>query len=155
MGHSMLQSGDLCHQFSQISRALASFSCAIFSEFLIESLSFIFLQLLDKSIFHFCQKTTVKLVPFCRFEVALFENCAFSENVDVAADVQVPAADDFSCMFLFSWVDFFYVVFGVFNDNFMRLPVKSINNWDLVSFSIFNPPRFKPQTFNIIYTNLK
>ena len=148
----MLESSHLCHKTSQIGWTLSSFASAIFCQFLIKGLSFIFFQFLNKCIFHLSKETSIKLIPFGSFQITLFQNCTFSKNVNVTADVKIPAAHYFTLILFFTWVYFLNVVFGILDNNFMWLAVKSIYNRNLISLSVFNPPGFKSETFDIIYS---
>ena len=150
----MLESSHLRHEFSEICRTLSTLASTIFSQFLIKCFSFIFFQFLNKCVFHFSKKTPIKLIPLSRFQITLFQNRAFSKNVDVTADVEIPAAHHFSCMFFFARVYFFNIVLGIFDNNLMWLPIESVYNRNLVSFSVFNPPGFKSKAFDVVY-NIK
>ena len=90
------------------------------------------------------------MVPFCGFEVALFQNGGFAENVYFATNIEVPAVDYLAVVLFFTRVYFFDVIFGIFDNYFMRLTVKFINYRDLISLPIFNPPGFESETFNVV-----
>jgi len=117
---------------------------------LVQSLALVLFQLLDKGVLHFSQEAAIELVPFGCLEVALLQNCTFSKDIDVAADVQVPAADHFAVALLFSGVDLLDVVLGVFNYNLVRLSIQPVYNCNLVAFSVFNPPALEAEALDVI-----
>jgi hypothetical protein len=117
---------------------------------LVQSLSFIFLELFDECVLHFSEEASIELVPLRRLQVALLQNCAFAEDIDVAPDVHVPAVDNLAVTLFLSRVDFFHVVLCILNYNFVRLIVQSVDDCDLVALSVLNPPAFEAEAFNVI-----
>ena len=91
------------------------------------------------------------MVPLGCFQVALFQNSGFAEDVDLAVDVEVPAVDDLTVVLLLPRVDFLDVVLGVLDYDFVWLAVQSEYHRNLVPFTVLNPPGFESETLNVIY----
>ena len=51
---------------------------------------------------------------------------------------------------LLSRVYFLDVVFGILDNDFMRLAIKSKNDRNLVPLSVFNPPGLEAKALNVI-----
>jgi hypothetical protein len=80
------------------------------------------------------------LVPFGCFEIALLQDGSLSKNIDFATNIEIPTVNNLSMVLLLTRVDLFHIIFGVLDDDLMRLTVKLVNNRDLVPLSIFYPP---------------
>ena len=51
---------------------------------------------------------------------------------------------------LVSRVDFLDEVFGLFDDDFVRAPIQTVDNRDWVPLSVLNPPRLKSKRLYLI-----
>lgn len=148
----MLQGSHLGHEITQISRAL-SLELAGARQLGIKSLAFVLLELLDERVFHFAEEAAIELVPLGRLQVALLEDGGLAENVNLAADVQVPAVDYHAVVLLLARINFLHVVLGVFDDDLVRLSVQSVDDAYLITLASLDPPRFEAQELDVVYAN--
>lgn len=79
---------------------------------------------------------------------------ALAEDINLASNVHVPAADNSSLVLLLARVDFLDIVFGVLDDDFVRLIVQSVDDADLVSLFVLHPPRFKANELDVVFKNI-
>ena len=80
----------------------------------------------------------------------MLEDGWFPKDIDIAANIHVPAVDDLALLLLFAGVDLFDIVFGIFDNDLMGVSVESVNHRNLVSLPVLDPPGFEPQAFDII-----
>ena len=138
----MFQGRDLCHQVAQIRRALP-FTMALTSQLGIKRLPLVLLELFYECVLHLVEETAVELVPLGRLEIALLQDGRLAKHVYFATNVQIPAVDDLAVVLLLARVNVLHIVFCVFDDDLVGLPIQSEDNRNLVAFAIFNPPRFE------------
>ena len=112
-------------------------------QFLVKGFSFVLFELLDEGVFNLCEETTIELIPFGSFEITLLQDCSFSENVNIASYVEIPAINNLTLVLFVSRINFLNIVLSIFDYDLVRLSIKSIDDRYLVSFSVFNPPRLK------------
>jgi hypothetical protein len=93
------------------------------------------------------------LIPLSRLQIALLQNSLLAENVDVAADIKVPAWNCLALGFFLTRINLFDEVLGIFDNDFMGLSIEPVNNCYLIFLSVFNPPWFKLNEFNVVYTD--
>ncbi len=80
------------------------------------------------------------LHPTCKSQ-----HCTFDlENISVITYSELVGE------ILISGVDFLDEVFGLFNDDFVRAPIQTVDNRDWVSLSVLNPPRLKSKRLYLI-----
>ena len=150
LGHALFKCGYLGHQISQVCGALALW-WAWSDQFGIQSFSLVLLQFFDKCVLHFCQETSVKLVPLSSLQIALLQNSGLTEYIDLATNIHVPTVNNLAMILFLAWIDFLYIVLGVLNDDFMRLAVEFIDYGDLVSLPIFYPPGLESEALDIVF----
>ena len=115
------------HELSKVGCALSATRAAS-SKFQVQSFSLILLELLNESILHFSEETSIELIPLSGFEVTLLKNGRLAEDVYVATDVEVPTVDYLTLLLLLARVDLLHVVLGIFDYDFVRLSVQSKYN---------------------------
>jgi len=105
----------------------------------IQGSSLIFLELLDKCVFHLGEERGIELIPLGRFQIGLFQYCSLAEDVNGGANVQIPARQ-LSCVSFVGTVEFFHIVLGVLDNNLVRLSIKTEYDDNIVFLAVFDPP---------------